>query len=103
MVPHGRVEEELRGIVARLAQGLENAPDLAVTAIPDERRGEQLVVVHTPFEFSVESVLRELSKSDLPRLFQPRATSFIEVAEIPKLGTGKTDLAQLRSVAAARL
>jgi len=44
---------------------------LAVTAIPDEKKGERLVVVHTLKEDTLKIALEKLSKSDLPALWKP--------------------------------
>ncbi len=97
------MEEELAGILFALTGGASEPPELAVTALPDERKGEQLVVLHTALPCGVDEVLAELSKADFPALYMPRPTNFLEVAEIPKLGTGKTDLKGLRTLAAERV
>ena len=99
MVPHCLVEEELTEVVARLAGEGADTPDIAVTAAPDERKGEKLVVVHTPLGIAVDEVLEELSRSDLPALFRPRARDFVEVEEMPRLGSGKRDLGALKEMA----
>ncbi len=44
-----------------------------------------------------------LSQAGLPNLFIPSEDSFIEVDEIPMLGTGKLDLKRAREVAQERL
>jgi len=98
-VPHCLVEEELTEVVARLAGEGADTPDIAVTAAPDERKGEKLVVVHTPLGIAVDEVLEELSRSDLPALFRPRARDFVEVEEMPRLGSGKRDLGALKEMA----
>ena len=103
MVPHGRVEEELTEVVGRLSEGREDLPEVAVTALPDERKGEQLVVLHTAMPFPVARALDELGRKDLPQLFLPREKNFVQVEEIPRLGTGKIDLKGLRELARERL
>jgi len=103
MVPHGRVEECLQAIVSRHAADPEDPAEIAVTAVPDEKKGEQLVVLHTRLPLSVADLLAELASGDLPKLFQPRAQNFLEVESIPKLGTGKTDLKGLKQAAASAL
>ena len=92
---------ERREIVARLGSGA--IADLAVTAVPDERKGEQLCVVHTPLAVPVEVIVAELAASGLPRLFLPRASHFVEVEVLPRTGTGKMDLAALKRVARGAL
>ncbi|MED6335413.1 MAG: AMP-binding protein [Planctomycetota bacterium] len=103
MVPHGRVEsalEELaRGLHAEGTGAALDPPRLCVTAVSDERRGERLVVLHTPLGFPLERLFEGLLGSALPVLFQPRAGDYFEVESIPQLGSGKTDLAGARSLA----
>lgn len=103
MVPQGRVEEELQGLVAGLcdARGVdpEARPELAVTSVPDDRKGERLVVLHTALPFELEALVEALRQSELPALFQPRPDQYFEVAGVPKLGTGKTDLRGLKELA----
>ena len=96
MVPHGRVEEALH-------QAIE-ADDmrLAVTAIPDERKGEQLVVLHMLEESAIPDVLDKITASGLPNLFIPRRDNFIKVDQLPVLGTGKLDLRALKRIALER-
>jgi acyl-[acyl-carrier-protein]-phospholipid O-acyltransferase/long-chain-fatty-acid--[acyl-carrier-protein] ligase len=100
MVPHIQVEEVLQKIVASGAED-EHEHDLqvVVTSVPDEKKGERLVVVHRPLSKTVDQVLAELNTSGLPNLWIPSRDSFVEVAEIPHLGTGKVDLKGLKTLA----
>ena len=75
---------------------------LAVTAIPDERKGEQLVVLHTLEESSIPDVLHKVTATGLPNLFIPRRDNFIKVDQLPVLGTGKLDLRALKRMALER-
>ncbi len=93
MVPHGRVEEALHQAIQ--AEGMM----LAVTAIPDERKGEQLVVLHILDESTIPDVLEKVTASGLPNLFIPRRDNFIKVEQLPVLGTGKLDLRALKRIA----
>lgn len=93
MVPHIKVEEKLHELLSADGQVL------AVTAIPDEKKGERLVVIHTLKEEQLKEVLEKLSKSDLPALWKPRADQFLQVEKLPYLGTGKLDLRKLREIA----
>ena len=99
MVPHGRVEDALNEALGRLRTGEVDGLQLAVTSLPDEKKGERLVVVHTRLEITVEVLLTELEEAGLPRMYSPRAKDFVEVDELPYLGTGKLDLRQLREAA----
>lgn len=97
MVPHGRVEEALHQ-----AAGVEGQV-LAVTAVPDPRRGEQLAVLHTLDETVIPGLLQQAAAQGLPNLFLPRRDHFIRVEKLPLLGTGKLDLRTLKRMAVERL
>lgn len=93
MVPHGRVEIALTD-----AAGVEGQV-LAVTGIPDEKKGEQLVVLHLLDEARIPEILEKVAASGLPNLFIPRRDAWIKVEQLPVLGTGKLDLRALKSIA----
>jgi acyl-[acyl-carrier-protein]-phospholipid O-acyltransferase / long-chain-fatty-acid--[acyl-carrier-protein] ligase len=97
MVPHGKVEEALHQAVQSEAQVF------AVTGIPDERKGEQLAVLHTLDEARVPDILAQLSSNGLPNLFIPPRGNFVKVDALPVLGTGKMDLRALKRMAIERL
>ncbi len=97
MVPHEKVEAALIE-----AAGADDAL-LAVTALPDARRGERLVVVHTAMKTPPEDLCRQLTSRGLPNLWQPSADAFVQVDELPVLGSGKLDLRRLRQLAEERL
>ncbi|MFQ5719109.1 MAG: acyl-[ACP]--phospholipid O-acyltransferase [Acidobacteriota bacterium] len=97
MVPHRAVEEALQGISGR------EDLSFAVTAVPDARKGERLVVLHTVDPAQVPELIRRLTSQDLPNLYLPRAESFIKVSDLPVLGTGKLDLRRMRQIAAEQL
>ena len=99
MVPHIRVEEAL----TRLLVLDEDEVSLAVTAVPDRRKGERLIVLHTgPLPKPPEVICRELSAAGLPTLWIPSPDSFCQVERIPVLGTGKIDLRRLKELAIER-
>ncbi len=106
MVPLGRVEEALTDALVLRAEALglelEELPRLGVTAVPDDRKGERLVVLHTRLPFPAGELAEALRETDLPALFRPREDAYLEVEAIPQLGTGKTDLAGLRRLAEER-
>jgi acyl-[acyl-carrier-protein]-phospholipid O-acyltransferase/long-chain-fatty-acid--[acyl-carrier-protein] ligase len=95
MVPHIRVEEVLQQIVSSDDQAL----SVAVSAVPDERKGERLVVLHTALPKSPDEIVREMAQAGLPNLWIPSPDSFVQVDEIPVLGTGKLDLQKLKQLA----
>jgi acyl-[acyl-carrier-protein]-phospholipid O-acyltransferase/long-chain-fatty-acid--[acyl-carrier-protein] ligase len=93
MVPHIKVEEKLQ----ELAEAAEQV--FVVTAVPDEKKGERLIVLHTLPEARLEEVLERFAKSDLPPLWRPRPDQFVHVETLPYLGTGKLDLRKARELA----
>lgn len=99
MVPHLKIEECLLSIVETSDSDDQGGPLLAVTAVPDSKKGERLVVLHRKLPWNVQNVLAELAKKDLPNLWIPDAESFVEVAQIPILGTGKMDLKGIKKLA----
>jgi len=96
MVPHHAVESA----VAQVA-GVSDAA-LVVTSIPDAKRGERLVVLHTELPLSSEAICARLTEGKTPRLWLPSANDFFQVESIPVLGTGKLDLRAIRQIAIER-
>jgi len=93
MVPHIKVEEILQELAGVTEQSF------VVTAVPDERKGERLVVLHILDEPQLEECLERLGKSELPALWRPRADQFVRIEKLPYLGTGKLDLRKARELA----
>lgn len=92
MVPHGVVEDELQ---SRLGQ----TGVLAVTSVPDEKKGERLMVVFAKEAVDAETLHKLMSESALPNLWKPGRDSYIPVDALPILGTGKLDLRGLKDIA----
>ena len=94
MVPHLKVEAALHEV-----SGLDES-QLAVSAIPDPKKGERLVVVHTGLGMTPEELCKRLTAAGtLPNLWQPSPDAFVQVEALPLLGSGKLDLRRLRQVA----
>lgn len=96
MVPHLAVESALME-----AAGADEMA-LAVTAVPDEKRQERLVVVHAKLPISPAEIVKKLQASGLPKLWIPSAEDFVAVEAVPRLGPGgKLDLRRLKEIALA--
>jgi len=93
MVPHIKVEDKLHELADTTEQ------TFAVTAVPDEKKGERLIVLHTLPADKLENCITELAKSDLPPLWKPHPDQFVHVDALPYLGTGKLDLRRLKEIA----
>lgn len=98
MVPHIRIEQELTRIID---DDLTDEPEIlcAVTAVPDAKKGERLIVLHKPFAKPLPQVLDELKAAGLPNLWIPSPDGFHEMENIPLLGTGKLDLKAVKDTA----
>ena len=73
MVPHIKVEDQLQEIAAIAEQVF------AVTSVPDEKKGEKLIVLHTLSAEKLQECVTGLSQSNLPALWRPRADQFLHV------------------------
>jgi acyl-[acyl-carrier-protein]-phospholipid O-acyltransferase / long-chain-fatty-acid--[acyl-carrier-protein] ligase len=96
MVPHVKVEETLQELSGETEQRF------AVTAVPDGKKGEQLIVLHTLAPEELQAALERLPQAGLPNLWTPRPNQFFHVDELPHLGTGKLDLRRIRQLALER-
>ena len=93
MVPHIRVEEKLHELAGITEQ------TFVITGVPDEKKGERLVVLHKLPEAKWAELAPKLPQLDLPNLWKPRADQFFSVEALPMLGTGKLDLRKIRELA----
>jgi len=92
MVPHLKIEE--------VATRILDDPNCVVTSIPDEDRGERLVLLYTTSAVAPDALWSALGNSELPKLWIPKRSDIHVIEAIPVLGTGKTDLRQVRELAA---
>jgi acyl-[acyl-carrier-protein]-phospholipid O-acyltransferase/long-chain-fatty-acid--[acyl-carrier-protein] ligase len=93
MVPHLKVEEKLHELASTTEQVF------AVAGVPDEKKGERLIVLHTLSNEKLNECLSKLPLSGLPNLWLPRADAFFYVPALPYLGSGKLDLRRIREMA----
>jgi len=93
MVPHMAIEEEIHTRLNLSGQSV------AVTSVPDEKKGEKLVVLYTRGTGDPETFNRSLAESPLPNLWKPDRDHYLEVESLPVLGTGKLDIKGLKQIA----
>lgn len=97
MVPHMLVEEKLH----QLAGSTE--AQFAVTSVPEEKKGEELVVLYAKSPegstWTLDDLYAKLQASDIPKLWIPAKDRFFDIGALPILGTGKIDLVKLRALA----
>jgi acyl-[acyl-carrier-protein]-phospholipid O-acyltransferase/long-chain-fatty-acid--[acyl-carrier-protein] ligase len=93
MVPHMKVEEQIQAL-------LDANHTCAVTAVPDDARGERLVAFYTDPLISPSDLWERLCRTELPRLWLPKRDDLRFMEQIPTLGTGKVDLRAVKKLAA---
>lgn len=96
MVPHQTVESHLVQLL-----DIEDSENhvLMVTGIPDEAKGEALVVLST-IDLDLAALRPRLLENGLPNLFIPK--SVVRVDAIPVLASGKIDLKACQRIARER-
>lgn len=98
MVPHMAVESAIQNVLGT------TEACVAVTALPDAKRGERLFVLHTPdVAISPEDITKRLLATEMPKLWIPSPDDYIPLEALPTLGTGKADLKRLKEIAKERL
>jgi acyl-[acyl-carrier-protein]-phospholipid O-acyltransferase/long-chain-fatty-acid--[acyl-carrier-protein] ligase len=95
MVPHLAVEAEMLKVAGVSEESL------AVTAIPDQARGERLVVLYCDQTIKPQEVQERLNASGISRLWVPDARDFIAVEALPVLANGKLDRRKIQDIARA--
>ena len=95
MVPLERLDDEMHEV---LSTGGDRV--LAVAAVPDERRGERLIVLYLPeIECRLVDLFAALPKRGIPNLWVPDRRDCFAVEAMPVLGSGKLDLKKLGDLA----
>lgn len=88
MIPHLPIEEAIGSLTPAF-----------VTGVPDDRRGERLILLYTNMETTAPAIHERLLQSGLPALWVPKREDMHPVAEIPVLPSGKVDLRRARELA----
>ena len=70
--------------------------ELAATCLPDQRKGEKIVLLSTK-NIEKSELTKILSDAKINPLYHP--SSILVVDEIPKLGSGKTDFGATKKIA----
>ncbi len=89
MVSLGLVENEISKV-------LKDEERIAISAVPDSKKGEKIVLL-AEGEIDLEELKIKIKNLNLNPLFVP--SIYFKVEEIPKLGSGKTDLKGLKKLA----
>ena len=97
MVPHGAVEEAIS------QESNSDPTQMAVMGVPDDARGEKLVVLYTELGMDIDQIIKALRQRGIPNLWIPRPQNFFKITEIPLLGSGKLDLKGLKDLAISKV
>jgi acyl-[acyl-carrier-protein]-phospholipid O-acyltransferase/long-chain-fatty-acid--[acyl-carrier-protein] ligase len=89
MISLGAVEEALRKI-------LPEEVDIVAANAPDAKKGEKVVLLYNG-DIEEEALKKRVKESTLNPLMQPSEYYYLE--EMPKLGSGKTDLKLAKKLA----
>jgi len=93
MVPHLTIEQTY-------FDGLKTEEQLvAVTAIPNEKKSEELVVLYLEKAGTADRLHQIIAESELPNICKPKRSNYFKVEEMPTLGSGKLDIVKLRKIA----
>lgn len=87
------------GAVEKFIQDKEilEGADYSVTTVPDEAKGERVVLLYQGGEKGPADVLSEIRSSGMPALMIPSYA--FQVENLPKLGTGKADFTKCKALA----
>ncbi len=95
MISHELIESTISEIL-----GEENRV-LAVTGMPDQAKGEKIVVFYEKLTKSPKKIIKEMRERGIANIWIPKAENFVEIETIPLLGTGKLDISKLNKIAMA--
>jgi acyl-[acyl-carrier-protein]-phospholipid O-acyltransferase/long-chain-fatty-acid--[acyl-carrier-protein] ligase len=93
MVPHIAIEQAyLEGLGT-------HEQVVAVTSVPDSKKGEILVVLYSDQAGTADKLHEIITGSALPNICKPKRDNYIRVESMPTLGSGKLDVMKLRKFA----
>ena len=93
MVPHEAVEAKIQDA---LGLGADGERAVVIVGVPDESKGEALVLLST-VDVDLPALRQRLAADGVPNLWVPRTVR--RVASLPMLGSGKLDLGGCRKLA----
>ena len=93
MISHELIEGAITEIL-----GEENRT-IAVTGMPDNVKGEKIVVFYEKLSISPKKIIKKLRENGIANIWIPKLENFIKIDEIPLLGTGKLDISKLNKIA----
>lgn len=95
MVPHETVED----LINRALGHGDDARHIAIVGVPDEAKGEALVLLSSNPDIDLQALRAKLTEEGIPALWIPK--KIVDVPEIPILASGKLDIKGCETVARA--
>src|SRR5260370_10501712 len=89
------------GAVEGLAASLGPEPRHAAVALPDQRKGEQVVLLTDNQDAAVAAILAQARAQGIAEVMVPRVV--LTVPAVPALATGKPDYTAVRALAEEKL
>jgi acyl-[acyl-carrier-protein]-phospholipid O-acyltransferase/long-chain-fatty-acid--[acyl-carrier-protein] ligase len=86
MVPHETVED----LINKAAGHGDDARHIAIVGVPDEAKGEALVLLSSNPDLNLQALRVKLTEEGIPALWIPK--KIVDVPEIPILASGKMDI-----------
>lgn len=96
MVPHLTVEQKINETWPQEPHGTQHGPPFVVLGVPDDKKGEALVLL-TTFALDSGDLRKGLLAAGLPALWIPKIIKRVE--EVPHLASGKLDLRACQQIA----
>ncbi len=93
MIPHIKAEEAIQEIYGSVERCC------VVTGVPDGKKGEKLVVLHTMENIDPKEITKKLQTMGLANLWIPKPDDYRKIESFPALSTGKLDLRGIKKLA----
>ncbi len=96
MISLSAVEEVVQRVISASSATSDYAIDLLAVSLPDAKKGERIVLLYAA-NIDEDALRKMMLNSDTLALMMP--AEYVQVAAIPKLGSGKTDGVAARKLA----
>jgi acyl-[acyl-carrier-protein]-phospholipid O-acyltransferase/long-chain-fatty-acid--[acyl-carrier-protein] ligase len=94
MIPHETLESKINAVLELPSKDGERS--VVVCGIPDEAKGEALILL-TTLDLSSQELRTKLLAANVPSLWIPKVVRKVE--SFPVLGTGKLDIKRCKDIA----
>ncbi len=97
MVPHEGIEKAIGDIIGITP---DEPLSVIVSSVPNEKKGEKVIVMYTDLKGKTpEEIVSAMRDNNIPPIWIPSIDAFVQVENIPILGTGKLDIQGAKNLA----